>query len=1145
MALEFIRAELCRNRLEDAFPILQSLGVECTEDLQDVRVSDLSQLTVIQQRRFCRWQEGLLMSSSFRSLQAPSVECDETPSAAPEIPVAPEIKQDTGMETKSQGSLRLASGSLVDAVLACAGSENPKTSLSSAAFPRAITSGASLSNQQQENLAEEASSASTDPLKQPGIAAKSFKHSLTIAEPSCLSEGHSKLKRPHPLTTSCMESIAADSETPQLMLLSADSDTPGSAPPRKRVRLRSKSSPPFSSGSEPSSRSGETHYSTLGIPIQASTEEVRKAYKLKALQSHPDKGGSKEEFQRIVNAYEILVDPGSRRAYDMEVGHASGSSNQGRGCSWSSKPEADHTVLYWALREVAPRKRKLHLKRASSACLSRLAEDLKRKSVFEADFKGRKRGTGVKGVHSCGNNQYCVELKRHGISMRSPVHQGLEAALDFHAELLFLLGLASKDIEEGFSLEESLTKLNASILLSFQIDYHFGGIRVVSVWTRNLHSLLQLRAGLQAAATTKVTKSKSHRTQEMQRLKNSFGKQVASCRQTTIDHGQLLGEVQGELAKRGGKMASRKGSDIRLPDVQISPALQAELSSLDTYMKEKFKLCETTRKSAHKLVLELLGMYHTENVYLDVTTLTTVFQCDGTGQPSLLLTLTQRWEDSRLQTKSIGKRLRLLAYAAEYVLRDSGDHARAAVVQCLKDKSNACARRGLRRVRQLCLDAPQREYALKAGEANPVLYEELSAYHRYLTQDTFQQLRPPVRSTSAAKILDKIALALGWLVHVCKHDASSLLLRDLLPSSSAEGASVVFDFSAWLQRERKAMAVTRKNHLEAFLNLAFYLFAEQVPNTDKQKHLSQLGIVQELRRQWVQVSKQAKAQGPAARMEDKWVDWPQFLDVVQKMRTECRVHRSTRGKKKAPHQLAKQLQSFLILAIFARIPDRQRTLRELEIGRTLIRKNADGNRIAGHEAAGERPSTLKQIDYPPRAETSSQNAGWFISHGPLDYKTGGAYGARPLLPLGDLGPDIDDFINHWRPHLRPSGHNYLFCKPKSGAPVDGSFIYKNVRLSVARFTGKLANPHLLRDMVVTHVRNTDVSYRQLEGLAACMGHSMKQQATNYDKRSKATKLQPGIDLLQSMLLQTERKRRLTGKSSPASLNNSDKIARRV
>lgn len=57
-------------------------------------------------------------------------------------------------------------------------------------------------------------------------------------------------------------------------------------------------------------------YELLDVNPNASHDEIKKAYRKKALQNHPDKGGDEELFKKINNAYEILVNQEKRDLYD-------------------------------------------------------------------------------------------------------------------------------------------------------------------------------------------------------------------------------------------------------------------------------------------------------------------------------------------------------------------------------------------------------------------------------------------------------------------------------------------------------------------------------------------------------------------------------------------------------------------------------------------------------------------------------------------------------------------------------------------------------------------------------------------------------------------------------------------------------------
>lgn len=57
-------------------------------------------------------------------------------------------------------------------------------------------------------------------------------------------------------------------------------------------------------------------YAALELERGADAADVKRAYRKKAQEHHPDKGGDKERFQVVKSAYEVLSDPDRRKRYD-------------------------------------------------------------------------------------------------------------------------------------------------------------------------------------------------------------------------------------------------------------------------------------------------------------------------------------------------------------------------------------------------------------------------------------------------------------------------------------------------------------------------------------------------------------------------------------------------------------------------------------------------------------------------------------------------------------------------------------------------------------------------------------------------------------------------------------------------------------
>ena len=90
-----------------------------------------------------------------------------------------------------------------------------------------------------------------------------------------------------------------------------------------------------------------THYERLGVAPEASTQEVRDAYRRAARRLHPDAAGehSAQQMAAVNQAWWVLRDPERRRAYDLSLPGPSSGSASGSSSGSSSRPSAAATSV--------------------------------------------------------------------------------------------------------------------------------------------------------------------------------------------------------------------------------------------------------------------------------------------------------------------------------------------------------------------------------------------------------------------------------------------------------------------------------------------------------------------------------------------------------------------------------------------------------------------------------------------------------------------------------------------------------------------------------------------------------------------------------------------------------------------------------
>lgn len=379
------------------------------------------------------------------------------------------------------------------------------------------------------------------------------------------------------------------------------------------------------------------------------------------------------------------------------------------------------------------------------------------------------------------------------------------------------------------------------------------------------------------------------------------------------------------------------------------------------------------------------------------------------------------------------------------------------------------------------------KYSLSKSELSLELAKELEKLFKFGTERFYGAQADPIAAVTADKYADHLRGMLGYMVNVLGEDIESLSLKTLVPSADRDGVVPAFNYTQWLVKERQIAARTELLVLRSILYCAKFLYHDQsqVVVGSGDRPYADVAVVRELR---ALINSRRRASKIAPRVSDeaaKWLDYPAYLAMTRELKRETGCLKELASGeivRRSDKDIAWSLQKYLIFAILGCVPDRQRTIRELKLGRTLF-KEGDA---------------------------------YVIRHKPDDYKTGKAYGERaPLYISRSLTCALDEFIHTYRSALEPS-HDFLFTQ-SNGEPLTDKSLYKVFWTTSYRLTGQRLTPHYVRDVIVTHLRSQEnASERDLEALAIYMGHSIAIQKSTYDRRSLKEKVEPAIKLLERL-----------------------------
>ena len=377
------------------------------------------------------------------------------------------------------------------------------------------------------------------------------------------------------------------------------------------------------------------------------------------------------------------------------------------------------------------------------------------------------------------------------------------------------------------------------------------------------------------------------------------------------------------------------------------------------------------------------------------------------------------------------------------------------------------------------LDA--KPYELSQDDFNLTLLEQfakkpvdwLPAYglHHFLTAKEVPKRQDlSLRETTFRTRRKDILRFLGWLKKYKNFDLEDLCLELMTDRDLLE------EFVAWGINERGNTYAWAGQYAAAGLNIAKWLHHKRA----KKLEYEDIKPVTDLRDYGRDLDHKRRTQGTNIQeeKEEKFLTFEECEQLVAYLKQCCAPRRryykpnghprGTAGR--SDRAIISAWQHYLIVAILVYCGIRQREIRELELGRTLVR----------------------------------EPDGYWVKQGAEDHKTGSKTGEGKEFRLPEhLTDDLDEWLNVWRSKMPIKGHNLVFATVGSnghsdsmGRPFNENSLGHFVTNRVYKATSflfckpKRVNPHFFRNLIITHQRTHGDSSQQ-ESLAVMMGQSVE------------------------------------------------------
>mmetsp|Transcript_76127 Transcript_76127/g.154296 ORF Transcript_76127/g.154296 Transcript_76127/m.154296 type:complete len:522 (+) Transcript_76127:32-1597(+) len=282
------------------------------------------------------------------------------------------------------------------------------------------------------------------------------------------------------------------------------------------------------------------YYQILGLRRDAKHQDIIRAYHREAKQTHPDRpGGSKEAFQTLAHAYEVLADDAKRQAYNASI--VERGSCDGAAATHDPKPRCERHIL--AEHPEAFVKLLLSCKMAlwarllrglTGAQLQKLLDCLHFEENGQRLLTRRQAGVSYSQdlrrpcyLYAGAGNSFWAEVLIHGICFATPRTTSRAVAAYYHSAVVELKRLVQEGISANpfGSLEDAIIRglsgldtqgLTCPLLFSVRItSRRFGNKDFRSSTVDDIHVALTMRQESYNAASAKALKKLKEKWAQM------------------------------------------------------------------------------------------------------------------------------------------------------------------------------------------------------------------------------------------------------------------------------------------------------------------------------------------------------------------------------------------------------------------------------------------------------------------------------------------------------------------------------------------------------------------------------------------------------------------------------------------------------